>query len=78
MNEPDCGKVAEGLVCCIASDREVFCPDDCPYQDDSDGLRCETILKQEALRLIQEQAQALHELKQRFTISKKEADRCCD
>ena len=64
--DPDYGKVVDGLNCCIISDREVFCPDDCPYQDDKDGRRCETIVKQEALLLIQQQAQALHELRKKL------------
>lgn len=73
--DPDYGKVVDGLNCCIISDREVFCPDDCPYQDDKDGRRCETIMKQEALLLIQQQAQELHDLKQKtdkFRITIKE------
>ena len=70
--DPDYGKVVDGLNCCIISDREVFCPDDCPYQDDKDGRRCETIMKQEALLLIQQQAQELHDLKIRFTITRQE------
>ena len=74
--DPDYGKVVDGLNCCIISDSEVFCPDDCPYQDDKDGRHCETIMKQEALLLIQQQAKELHDLKKsmnRFRITVKEA-----
>lgn len=64
--DPDYGMVVDGLHCCITSERSMFCPDDCPYQDDKDRRRCETILKQEALLLIQQQVQALYELRKNF------------
>ena len=73
--DPDYGMVVDGLHCCITAERTMFCPDDCLYQDDKDGRRCETILKEEALLLIQQQAQALHDLKQKtdkFRITIKE------
>ena len=74
QQDPDYGKVVDGLNCCIYADRTVYCPDDCPYQD-KDGLRCETVLKQDALVLIQQQAQAIYELRKnmdRFKITVKE------
>ena len=49
-------KVIKGLECCIASDRECVCPEDCPYQevDESDDI-CETLLKLDALAMLKEQ-----------------------
>lgn len=48
---PDIEKVIKGLECCITSDNEVFCPGDCPYDDDGD-FRCETMLKRDAAAML--------------------------
>ena len=46
-------KAIKGLECCIESDKEVLCPEDCPYDDDGD-CRCETLVKMDALALLKE------------------------
>ena len=50
---PDKNKVKKGLECCIESDRECVCPDDCPYDDDDNDV-CEALVKVDALKLIEE------------------------
>lgn len=50
---PDKNKVKKGLECCIESDRECVCPYDCPYDDDDNDV-CETLVKVDALKLIEE------------------------
>lgn len=53
----DRGKVIKGLECCILSDEECECLDECPYHDDCWETDCELgyILKKDALKLLKEQ-----------------------
>jgi len=50
-------KVIKGLECCILSDEECECLDECPYHDDCWETDCELgyILKKDALKLLKEQ-----------------------
>lgn len=50
-------KVIKGLECCILSDEECECPDECPYHDDCWETDYELVytLKKDALELLKEQ-----------------------
>ena len=50
----DFEKVIKGLECCIFSDEECECLDECPYHDDCWETDCELgyILKKDALELL--------------------------
>lgn len=41
-----------GLKCCIESDENVFCPDDCPYSDTFGDNSCEANLHKELLEFV--------------------------
>ena len=47
-------KVIKGLECCVISDEEGVCPDDCPYYSEcwQDTIKVEKQLKKDALALL--------------------------
>ena len=56
----DIEKVIKGLLCCIDSDRECFCPEDCPYGEvNESNYMCETLLKLDAIALLKGQKDML-------------------
>ena len=58
---PDREKVIKGLGCCIYSEEECECPEDCPYVDD-DMSECQAKVMRDALELLKEQQEQLDEL----------------
>lgn len=49
----DLDKVLKALECCIQSDRDCMCPEDCPYADaDDENDLCETQVKLAAYELL--------------------------
>lgn len=55
----DSKKVMKGLECCVRSNTDCDCPEECPYYeicwDDHDGTLMGTILMSDALELLKEQ-----------------------
>ena len=47
-------KIIKELTCCIYSEEEYECPDDCPYADD-DTSECQVNVMRDALSLLKEQ-----------------------
>ena len=51
-----------GLKCCIESDENVFCPDDCPYSDTFGDNSCEANLHKDLLEMIKPRLLTAEEL----------------
>ena len=48
----DIDKTIKELRCCIQSEEECFCPDDCPYND-GDASECQATVMRDALELLE-------------------------
>ena len=58
---PDREKVIKELTCCIYSEEECECPEDCPYVDD-DMSECQAKVMRDALALLKEQQEKIEYL----------------
>lgn len=63
-------KVIKELTCCIYSEEECECPEDCPYVDD-DMSECQANVMRDALALIDTQYKLILELQNLISIGTK-------
>lgn len=68
-------KVIKGLECCIKSDKECMCRDNCPYDDDDNDV-CETLVKLDALKLIEELLKEQEAVKPRVSSVEQRCGNC--